>query len=1084
MLCPKCGFDNPDAFAFCGRCGSATTLIVSRHEAEGRYSSRAERRQLTVMFCDLVGSTALSGQLDPEELNDLTREYQRVCAEVIERYEGRIAQFLGDGLLVYFGYPISHEDDAQRAVRAGLGIVGAISKVRERLAKPLHVRVGVHTGLVVVGQLGGISNPDPMAVAGETPNIAHRLQTIAEPGRVLVSSATYRLIEGFFVCRSLGTPTLRGVASPIEVYSVLEESGIQTRFEKAVAAGLTPFVSRENELGLLLKRWQLARQGHGQVAMLSGEAGIGKSRLVRVLQERTVGEAFWELGCRCSPYYQNSPLYPVIEFFQRILRFNRDDEAASKLAKLEEELQRFGFSLPEAVPLFAALLSLPNSERYPAPTTTPQRQKRKTLEAIVEWLLRAAEQGPTRLVFEDLHWADPSTLELIDLLIEPVRAAPLLLILAFRPEFVPPWPAHLHVTSVTLGRLARPDAELMVRSVADGEQLPTEVVNEIAAKTEGVPLFVEELTRMLLESELLRQQNGHYVLTRPLPELAIPSTLYDSLMARLDRLGTAKEVAQIAAIIGRQFSYELLRAISPLEETNLTGALNRLVDAELLEQYLSQPRLSYRFKHALIRDAAYESLLKSQRRHYHRKLAEALQERFAETVEARPELLANHFAEAGLIELAIPYWQRAGQRALERSANQEAIRHLTRGLELLDTVAETRDRLRQELGLQTTLGTALIATKGFSTRDVVEVYTRARELSQRVGEVTEFFRVLWGQWLNCSSRAEYGAALELGLECLRVAHDAGDPVLLVEAHHALGVGYGTTGEFDKALDHLEQAVALYDPKRHSLHAHTYGQDPAVLCLIHSGWNLWFLGYPDRALKRNDEGLALAQEFTHRATLATAAAFGAWLQQFCRNPQGVEELARIAVDLSTQHDFAFIKAIGMILEGWALTQSGQKETGIERMRSGLEVLRATDAVTMVGYFSGLLAEAYGEAGLAEEGLSILSGVVGTRERYWEAELHRLKGELMLTGAGARTRPLSSESEAETCFRQALAVARAQNAKSLELRAAMSLCRLYLRQGKRSDAGLGETFAWFTEGLKTPDLRDAKMLLDKWKMRVRT
>jgi tetratricopeptide (TPR) repeat protein len=539
---------------------------------------------------------------------------------------------------------------------------------------------------------------------------------------------------------------------------------------------------------------------------------------------------------------------------------------------LERALEHFGFPLSEFVPLFAALLSLPNDHRYPLPAMAPQRQKQKTFEAIVLWLLKLAQHRPTWMVVEDVHWADPSTLELLNLLIDQVSHSRLFVVLIFRSEFLPPWRSQPNVTSITLGRLSSTATEFMIERVA-GKRLPAEVTGEIAKKTEGVPLFVEELTRMVLESGMLREHDDHYDLTSPLVSLAIPSTLYESLMARLDRLGTAKEVAQLAATIGKEFSYDLLQAISPLDEARLTGALNRLVDAELLDQYLLPPQTNYSFRHALIRDAAYESLLRSKRRLYHSKVAKALQDRFSETVEAQPELLAHHLTEAGLIEQAVPCWQRAGHRALERSANQEAIRHLRRGLELLNVLPEilpeTPERLRQELSLEISLGAALMATKGFPTDEVIGVYARARELSEQLGEATQLFRVLWGQWLNCTSRREHRAALEIGQQCLRVAQSARDPMLLAQAHQTLGAGYCTTGEFTEALGHLEQAITVDDPVRQRLHADLYGHDPVVWSLILSGWALWFLGYPDRALKRNDEGLALAQKLSHPATWARA-----------------------------------------------------------------------------------------------------------------------------------------------------------------------------------------------------------------------
>jgi predicted ATPase/class 3 adenylate cyclase len=655
------------------------------------------------MFCYLTGLSALSGQIDPEELSEITQAFHSLSDKIIKRHSGRIAQFTPDCLLVYFGYPLAHEDDALRAVRAGRDIVARLRSDGEWLKRSGQVCIAIHTGLALVGKLGDI-NPDPMAISGEAPKIAARLKSIAAPGQVVLSAATHRLIRGFFACRSLGTPIFTGVASPVEAFEVIAPTGIRTRFEWAVASGLTPFVGRDEEVEQLLDRWRQARGRRGQLVMLSGEPGIGKSRLVRVLAERTAGDSVVQLACGCSSCYRDSALYPVINLLQRTLRFSRDDDADARLTKLEEALAQFGFNLAATVPLFAALLSLPSDQRYPALSLTPEHQKQSTFEYIAEWLMRCAERNPTLLVLEDLHWADPSTLELMGFLIEKLCSASVLLILTFRPEFEPPWPSRPHVGNINVGRLSSTETELMIRSFAGGKQLPSQLANEIIIKADGVPLFVEELTRMVLKSGAVCEQDNRYVLndsSRPLP---IPSTLNDSLMARLDRLGTAKEVAQLAAVIGREFSYDLLSAIAPMEGARLTDALHRLVDAELISQLIFAADPSYSFMHAMIREAAYESLLRSKRRQYHAELARVLEEKFPEIIQSNPELVASHYTSAGLAEMAVPWWLKAGQRALEYSANQEAIRHLRNGLDLVASLPDTAEHRRQKLLLLATLG--------------------------------------------------------------------------------------------------------------------------------------------------------------------------------------------------------------------------------------------------------------------------------------------------------------------------------------------------------------------------------------------
>jgi class 3 adenylate cyclase/tetratricopeptide (TPR) repeat protein len=670
--------------------------------APATISHEGERRQLTVMFCDLVGSTPLSQQFDPEELRDLILPYQQACSEVIAQFNGHIAKYLGDGVLAYFGYPQAHEDDAQRAVRAALGIIKAMRTLNEERGTrvALKVRIGIHTGLVVVGEMGGREFREQAAIVGDTPNTADRLQEIAEPDSIVISGATYQLIRGLFDCESLGPRGLKGLSTPVQVYRVIREAEVQSRFDVAMQTGLTPMVGRENESAVLRQRWERAREAEGQVVLLSGEPGIGKSRLAQAFKEQATAESITWLECHCSPYYQNSAHYPVIDLLQRWLEFQNLDDSSAKLEKLEDGLKKYDLPLADYLPLLAPLLSLPVPEEYPRLTLTLEAQKEKTHRAIQSWLLKIAEPEALVLLIEDMHWADPSTLELLGPLLDQVATMRLLLILTYRPEFDLPWSSRSHFATITLNRLPGAQAETIVRSVTGEKLLPPEVLDQVISKTDGVPLFVEELTKMVLESDLLQEREGRYELTGPLPPLAIPSTLQDSLMARLDRLGSVREVAQLAATIGRDFSYDLLRAISPLDESTLPDAMAELVEAEVLYQRGLIPQARYFFKHALIRDAAYESLLKSKRQQVHSRIARVLEQQFPEIVQTRPELIGHHYSQAGLAAQAIPYWQKAGEQSLKRAAFAEAINYFTQALSFLPewTSESTPDQQQRESG--------------------------------------------------------------------------------------------------------------------------------------------------------------------------------------------------------------------------------------------------------------------------------------------------------------------------------------------------------------------------------------------------
>jgi len=1054
----------------------------------------AERRQLTVMFIDLVGSTTLSQELDPEDYHARVVAYQTVCHQVIARYDGHIAQYLGDGVLVYFGYPTAHEEDAVRAVRSGLEIVTAVSQLA--YTPPLQVRIGIHTGPVVVGEIGAGEHTERLAL-GETPNVAARIQGQANPAEVIISAATYRLVEGLFACEDRGQPELKGIATPLTLYQVRKESDVPSRFEAAVKKGLTPLVGRESELGLLRQRWEQAKASAGQVVLLSGEPGIGKSRLVQELKEHVNAEGATRIEFRCSPYYQNTALYPITEHLQRLLQFQSAETPQTKLAKLAQLLSHYRFPQAETLPLLAALFSLPPPESVPPLSFSPQKQKQLTLEALVAWLLEEAERAVVYCAWEDLHWADPSTLETLTLFLDQVPTTRVLTLLTFRPEFMPLWGNRSHLSQMTLSRLGRPHVETMVEQVTRGKALPAEVLQQIVSKTDGVPLFVEELTNTVVESGLLRAEGDRYVGAHgsaPIPPFAIPSTLQDSLMARLDRLAPVKEIAQLGATIGREFSYELLQAVSPVDEGTLQQGLRQLVEVELLYQRGLLPHATYLFKHALIQDTAYQSLLKSKRQQYHQQIAHVLAEQFPETKETQPELVAHHYTEAGLAEQAIPYWQRAGERANQRSAYVEAISHLTKGLEVLKALPDTPERAQQELLLQTTLGPALMTTKGLAAPEVEQAYTRARELCRQVGETPQLLLVLFGLRRFYANRGELQTAHELAEQLLNLAHRV-EPTHLVGAHYTVGTSFYWPGEFGSARSHLEQGITLYDRQQHHSLAFVYGIDPGVSCLSYLTWTLWDLGYPDQARQKMQEVLALAQDLPHPFSLAQARQCATIFHQLCREGSAAQEQAEALIAIASNQGFPYWVAQGAVYRGWALAEQGHGEEGVIQICQGLATTQAMRIEVHRTYLLGLLADAYGKMWQVEKGLNTLAEALAlvqrTGERRWKAELYRLRGELTLqklsvvscqlpaTNTQSPTPSTQAEAEAEVCFLKAIEVARHQQAKSLELRATVSLAHLWQRQGKKEDAHqvLADIYGWFTEGFDTKDLQEAKALLDE-------
>jgi class 3 adenylate cyclase/predicted ATPase len=1069
----------------------------------------AERRQLTVLFCDLVASTALASQLDPEDLREVIRAYQAACAAVIQRFDGHIAQLLGDGLLVYFGYPQAHEDDAQRAIRTGLGMVEALRTLNRRLEREqdrrLAVRIGIHTGLVVVGEVGTGRHQEQLAL-GDTPNLAARLQACAAPDTVVMSPATFRLVQGYFTVEALGAHTFKGVAAPVPVYRILGESGVQSRLDTVASTHWTPLVGRDEEVTLLHRRWEHATMGLGQVVLLSGEAGIGKSRLVQVLKDHVTQEPHVRIEWRGSPYHQHSALYPVIDHLHRLLRWHPDDPPATTLRTLEATLATAGVALAEAVPLLAALLALPLPAVYPPLTLTPHRQRQQTLELLLAWLHADTQRQPVLFIVEDLHWVDPSTLELLSLLIDQSAQARLCLVLTARPEFHPPWVMGAHVTALTVRRFAPAQIERLATHVAGGKMLPSAVLQEVVRKTDGVPLFVEELTKTVLESGLLHAHADRYDLAGPLPPLAIPATLHDALMARLDRLATVKVVAQLGATIGRTFAYDLLQAVAPLEAPTLQAALAQLIEAELVAPRGLPPQATYTFKHALIQEAAYQSLLRSTRQQYHQRIAQVMETQFAETIKRQPELLAHHYMEAGLSALALPYWQRAGQRALQRSAHVEAISHLTKGLAVLQTLPESPERTQHELRLHLPLGAALMATKGYAAPEVEHVYARARALCQQVGETAQRFRVLRGLWAFYLLRGALQTARELAEQCLSLTQHHPEPALLLPASLTLGGTLFWLGELGPARRHLEHGLTLDDPQQRRTRAIV--QDPVVNGLYHAAMALWYLGYADQARIRMHEALTLAQTLGHAHSHAAVLGFAAWLHYLLREGSTTQAHAEATMTVAREQGFPHWVAVGQIQWGWAVAVQGQGAAGMAEIYGGVAALRATGTALWRPEALAMLADACGHMGDTTAGLravaDALEAVHHTGERLSEAELYRLKGELLCQSAdgwrAAHPRPSVAEAatageprpptfggdgvraaplpEAEVCFQQALARARQQEAHALALRAAVSLARLWQQQGKRAEAYalLAPVYGWFTEGFDTADLQEAKTLLE--------
>ena len=1041
---------------------AAVTVAVSATSAP----TDAERRQLTVMFCDLVGSTPLSTRYDPEDLRELIGAYHRSVADTVARFAGFVAKYMGDGVLVYFGYPEAHEDDAERAVRAGLAVVDAIGRLAT--PEPVNVRLGIASGLVVVGDLIGAGAAQERGVVGETPNLAARLQGLAQPGAVVIADSTRRQIGGLFEIEDLGPQPLAGFAETQRAWRVVGESSVVSRFE-ALRSEATPLVGRDEELELLLRRWQQAKAGEGRVVLVSGEPGIGKSRLIAALSECIAGDPHTRLRYFCSPHHQDSALYPFIVQLERAAGFARDDAVEEKLGKLRELLAP-GARGGDEIELLAELLSLPSSAADF--NLSPQRKREKLFEALLHQVAALARSRPVLMVFEDAHWIDPSSREWLDLTLARVARLPVLLVVTFRPEFQHAWNGQPHVTALALNRLGGHDGAALVERLAGNAGLSRDIVDEIVERADGVPLFVEELTKAVLESGDRDNRVAAVLAASPLPNLAIPATLHASLIARLDRLGPiAKEVGQVGAVIGREFGYDLIEQVAHRPAAELRLGLDRLAEAGLLFCRGVAPQSSYLFKHALVQDAAYGTLLRARRQELHARVAAVLEEYFADLVERQPELLAHHLTAAGDTERAVDQWLKAGQHAAARSAHLEAIGHFERGLAALAALPEGSAREGWEIELQSARGLSLFTAKGFISAEAARAYARAHELAEGRGDRRQLVTAVYGLWQSSLGSGMLLACRKLSDRLLQLTARTADDGLQLQAHHSAWTTCLFGGEPATAREHCEAGWRLYDPERHRSHRLLYGgHDPGVCAGYIGAWAHWLLGYPDKASALGSEALALAERIAHPLSLELALLYRAMLHLDRGEPELALQRLGAAEALAVEQRLAFVQE-PRFLRGAALSAQGAFEEAVACLREGLA---SGLGATRRPYGLARLAEALARQGEHGAALAAVREGLEMQEqtyRQWDAELRRLEG-IALLG-------LNRLEEGQIALEGALRIARKQQAKAYELRAATSLARLWGEHGRRAEARdlLAPVYSWFAEGFDTADLKEAKALLDE-------
>jgi len=1034
----------------------------------------AELRQITVMFCDLVGSTQLSEKLDPEDLRVLIDAYREACSTAIKRYGGEVASYAGDGVMAFFGWPRAHEDDAVRAVHAALDTLSAVTNISGPIT--LASRVGVCSGLVVVRDVGAGGAAGSMDAVGETPNIAARLQTLATPNTVLISASTKLLISAAFDLQDLGFQEIKGVSQPIQVFRVLAAKSIASRFETAHGGSLTPLIGRATELSLFLDRWQKVKEGEGQVILLSGIPGVGKSRLIHELKSSIQHESHFLLSHQCSSYHSQSAFFPIIEQIQQAIKITTSDANAIKLDKLKAYFSSALDDSTESTLLIAKLLSIPSENNHALSQLTPQQIKNRTITKLVDMLLALSTQRPTLCIFEDVHWLDPSTLELLELAISRADHARILLMVSCRPEFRPAWFTRADVTMHSLTRLSRSEVIGMIRGLFRGETLPQKILDEIIDKADGVPLFIEELTSSIQRTPVRSRFEGSgFEQTKQPAALKVPETLHDALMERLDRVEPGHRVAQTAAVIGREFSYDLLSFATGIGDSDLRSALSVLEEADVIYRVDIAPSTRFSFKHTLLRDAIYNSLLRGKRQEIHADIAAILTTHFHELVESQPEILAYHYGEAGDHQLAVNYWRVSGLRAFEHSANIEAIAHFRKALEVLAALPETPERNAQESEIQLALGIPLIAVRGYAAAETREAFARARVLCLKLDNAPNYFQALFGLWGHSWMGGKHDEALKMGNEFLSRSRASADPVQSMVAHRVMGSTLLTIGEFQSSREHFEQTIALSNVVEKQPLAGLYVVEPRAASMLLLSWDLWILGYPDQSLSRVSEALSLAKDLSQPYTMAFAHYIASVVHLLRGDPDRALASAEESLEMSREQRFSLYVVLSVISRGRALGELGRPEEAKTEIKRGIDEARQSGLGFMLPMMEGWLADSYAQSGdneaallIVEKTLSDLDDVTG---RAWEAELYRQRAQLLLTLDRTRV------SEAEDYLKNAISVARRQSAKSLELRAATTLATLWRTQERLDEARdlIEPIYSWFNEGTNTADPRRAR---DVW------